>query len=418
VLAQDWAGVKFINLMAGINGFQFPFDRARCGCVFLLNRPARDSMVISPEPGTEVEIQAGNQLIVANSDATQTHPALLFHLQSVAQKALDISAFKGDALAIADTDTLVIWWNENGQKIIRFIGIDDITSDARGTITLRDADGSIVLPAPDPPLVWHESFRYFRISQTTVDLFDAYRNLYLALEAILSSITPTLKPTGKRKLEGEWLDEALAAAEGQGFVHLAHYAADPGNALASLREELYELQRTHVFHAKVDRGVHLPQDPIKRITLSKSLERLGRLYVDLASAYLGVRRGSGGIGIGGVDLHAAELAKLSMCVTDDRRAIDPSLTKVPDVTLVALNVREAPELSQPFLRFFIGTIGVTDLGSLSYISRIFWFWTEGRKLAIFHTIPANLHLEGADRFEAQLGVRFGHARRLRTRYSH
>lgn len=49
--------------------------------------------------------------------------------------------------------------------------------------------------------------RHFRLSQTTSDLFDAFRNLYLALESLLSTIAPMrLHPDGRpAEGEGVWL---------------------------------------------------------------------------------------------------------------------------------------------------------------------------------------------------------------------
>ncbi len=68
---------------------------------------------------------------------------------------------------------------------------------------MTDADGNLVPPVPTPPLAWHESLRYFRLSQTTDDLFDAYRNAYLALESILSSIAPQRTDAAGKVNEGE-----------------------------------------------------------------------------------------------------------------------------------------------------------------------------------------------------------------------
>jgi hypothetical protein len=54
----------------------------------------------------------------------------------------------------------------------------------------KDAAGNIIPPPPRPPATWHESMRYFRLAQVTDDLFDAYRNLYLALVSLLTKLAP------------------------------------------------------------------------------------------------------------------------------------------------------------------------------------------------------------------------------------
>jgi len=45
--------------------------------------------------------------------------------------------------------------------------------------------------------------RFFRVSQTTDNRFDAFRNLYLALESILSKIAPVKSRANGRSDEGE-----------------------------------------------------------------------------------------------------------------------------------------------------------------------------------------------------------------------
>ena len=64
--------------------------------------------------------------------------------------------------------------------------------------------------ASDRPdaLEWDESLRYFRLSQATDDLFDAFRNLFLALESILSLKTPQQSEGS----ESKWLRRAWGAA--------------------------------------------------------------------------------------------------------------------------------------------------------------------------------------------------------------
>ena len=85
---------------------------------------------------------------------------------------------------------------------------------ASATTVVTNPDGTI---RQDPPRAtkWHESFRYLRLSQATDDLFDAYRNAYLALESILSTITPQKsKGPGKAgESEGQWLKRALTKAD-------------------------------------------------------------------------------------------------------------------------------------------------------------------------------------------------------------
>src|SRR5664279_4158410 len=87
-------------------------------------------------------------------------------------------------------------------------------SDFHADTEVRDAQGNII-PPPPRSTFWHESFRYYRLSQTTDDLFDAYRNVYLALESVLSTISPQKvnAATGRiAEQEGQWFERALTDA--------------------------------------------------------------------------------------------------------------------------------------------------------------------------------------------------------------
>jgi hypothetical protein len=62
---------------------------------------------------------------------------------------------------------------------------------------VRDKKGNVVSPVLSPPR-HHIAFRFFRLAQTSDDLFDAYRNMYLAFEALLSTKHP--KPAAEELL--------------------------------------------------------------------------------------------------------------------------------------------------------------------------------------------------------------------------
>ena len=85
----------------------------------------------------------------------------------------------------------IIWWVEEGEVVLRVVSLAPMHVDVPPVpISIVDSAGAIVPRPPTPTIRWHESFRYFRLSQTTEDLFDAYRNSYLALESVLSGIAP------------------------------------------------------------------------------------------------------------------------------------------------------------------------------------------------------------------------------------
>jgi hypothetical protein len=70
------------------------------------------------------------------------------------------------------------------------VGRNLTTARFNATVQVHDADENVVDPHPPPPKAWHESLRYYRVSESSTDLHDSFRNLYLALEALLSSVAP------------------------------------------------------------------------------------------------------------------------------------------------------------------------------------------------------------------------------------
>jgi hypothetical protein len=120
----------------------------------------------------------------------------------------------------------IVWWPDgSGALTIRIVSITNLAFGIRMS-GIKVSGAGEENPAPDPPATpdWHPSFRYFRLSQASDDLFDAYRNAYLALEAVLSDITPQkLRPNGRRESERDWLTgrRAVARAETGRAIHVA-----------------------------------------------------------------------------------------------------------------------------------------------------------------------------------------------------
>ena len=55
-------------------------------------------------------------------------------------------------------------------------------------------------PRPPPTAMAHDVFRFVRMSRTAENLYDSYRNLFLAFECLLSDMRPVqLLPNGRRK---------------------------------------------------------------------------------------------------------------------------------------------------------------------------------------------------------------------------
>lgn len=272
----------------------------------------------------------GQDLIVSGPQGAADYGTAVEDAISAAQEALDlIAAEGGPALTIEGAETgHIVWWTETRGVVLRDMAIGDLGFRFSATAEVRDAAGNLVTQPAPPPVPWHESFRYFRISQTTGDLFDAYRNLYLAVESLLSTVVPMRLNAagGPAEREGQWLRRALTQIHPT-TVDLANYAvAGAANPVDAVYSDLYAGTRTQLFHSKAGRPILLPHTLSGRGNVLASLERLGRLYVDLARSALSLQRRGGVMTYAG--FRAATNFAAELFLSDDRAPAEKTDTVI------------------------------------------------------------------------------------------
>lgn len=266
-----------------------------------------------------------------------------------------------------------------------------------------DAPGEEKVTPIEPEPTWHPSFRYFRLAQVSDEVFDAYRNLFLALESILS----TAMPPEKHEREFDWIARALTAAAEAGVPLATNAPAGARDPVPAIRHDLYSDVRTATFHAKASGITLLPLDPVDRGAVLDSLSRLAGLYLELVSVTLGVRRRSGAFFRAGFDLMFGDpFAESVVHVTDDEAPVDASSTSVNPsggrVKVIA--TRPFSEYDRPFLRTIIGEASVDELRELTHIGRIAAVHRDGTPFT-GGQLEARLTLGGVDTFQALMGMR-------------
>jgi len=184
----------------------------------------------------------------------------------------------------------------------------------------HDQDG----PRTGEFVPWQESMRYYRMSQVTDDLFDAFRNIYLALESILSALEPIqLGPNG-RAVESEetWFKRALSLVAKD--VDLSTFSpGGSGNHVHDIYDELHNRVRNRVFHAKDGLQPLLPQSLESRAHVSEAKERYSALYLEIAGGYFGAPLVTGSIRLSTAAMESMREAALSR---------GPSIGFTPDTT--------------------------------------------------------------------------------------
>ncbi|MEX2464442.1 MAG: hypothetical protein WD428_01055 [Gaiellaceae bacterium] len=424
VMPQCWRRVKALFIepkpFATLDEMPLLDGAPVSGGAFPLGGEAPTSTTEARGSGWVVEIREGSKYVVARGGHESGYDEARKAAMAAANEGLDFIAMRGTAnlTIVGGEDDHIVWWAERRKAVLRTVGfVTTFVEVGIPTLTVRDpVTGEPTPQPPAPPEHWHESFRYFRLSQVTDDLFEAYRNAYLALESILDSIHPK---TGGG--ERRWLEAALRVASGR-IGDLTPFTPEGStNATQGVRDDLYSTNRTALFHSKGSQGFFLPHDPTERAAVSEALSRLVRLYLALATSVTNVRRPMSGITHYFFRMQTSHLdTNLKILVTDEEQPFDPS-DEVVNPTggrLVPLRTKPAPEHERPFVRAFLGTTSGSELEELTHVGRICSTlggdpskpitanWPEGR-----------LVIKGLQRFEALMGLKAQNVRQPRTAYS-
>lgn len=394
-----------------------------CGGAFLLDRPSPTTSEEILAHGWTAQVTADSpQIVIRGTVHTDNYEETFSESLAASQEALDLVAMRaGPGLAVVSADSEhVVWWTEaDGRLVLRIVAVSDLGLSMSATATVTDAAGNVRPPPQPPALVWHPSLRYFRLAQVTGDLFDAYRNMYLAFESLLSTmVPPKLSSTGKpAEGEGAWLRRALTTIDAT--LPLAPYAPAGGRPAVDLvLDDIYAGARTRLFHAKSGRSVLLPHRLDSRHDVIESLQRLARLFIDLFADHTGHRRPSSGMTYAGFEMVTSFDA--TAAVSDD-----PAPENKADVAInptggrsEQLTTRRAPELSSPGLTFWLGVC--QDAQSLHLgkgsIRRAGLVNHDGVLIQV-NRLAEPVSLAGIDVLQVQQGARLVNVQQPRFRFS-
>jgi hypothetical protein len=377
------------------------------GAAYFLTQKCDTDRIIPISADREVEICKNSPYVVARIKGATNATDAFNESHEVVQQALDLLSAQGEAhLTTRNTqDECLIWWRGPSGQVLRFISVSNmsVTMDLV-KLTVTDKDGNVVPPAPQPETIYHESLRYFRLSQVTDDLFDAFRNMYLAFESLLEYISPK-----KGKDEKTWLKNALAIANSKVPLTRA-FKPTTSNVVDEIFSQIYVVIRCAIFHSKT--GSHLvPQNLSDRKKVAEGLRMLTRLVMLLAEEYLNVRFRTGVLTYDGFNLMTKSVFQTpTIFVAESNTPFDKAITLDSPAYkgAVAMKTEPAPNLSEPGLYFIIGSISTADLCLLTKIGR--FGVTKNDKLLTDSTIEAELKYSGIDLLEAQLGLQLRNVR--------
>lgn len=385
------------------------------GAAFLLAQKCDVSEVVYPDSDSEVEVQEGCPYVITRIRGASSADDAFNKGHEVAQQGLDLLSITGKAdLSIKNaSDEYLVWWREKSVQILRVVAVTKIDVTFKATLgKATDKDGNIVQPLLPKP-IYDESLRYFRLSQVTDDLFDAFRNAYLAFESILARIEPrrSREREGGRSWEpeGAWLKRALKSVNNTVPLSRA-YSATTSDIVSDICQDIYENIRCSIFHAKNQPRL-LPQSLADREKVSEGLDRLTRIVLLLAENWLYAGRPSGVMFPSAFDGMMKPLVSNSIVVVSDNNAPLNGSETLRSLALkdsVPMVTRYAPERSRPGLNSVLGTIETEELQNLSKIARFVSLREE--KLMFHVALEAPLTYNSVDRLELQVSVQLRNVR--------
>ncbi len=250
--------------------------------------PRNSRLRYFPGDKWEVEIRAGLDHIVARTEKILGHDAMLDEAIETIHRALDLTSVEelDHLVTVAPANNYVTLLRKDRKTTLRYHAVVDFPVEIGVAMEIRRADGTIERPSKAPPLIWSTAFRFHRLSQSNDDLFDAFRNLYLGLEALLDQLWRKQPREGEKR----WLDRALLAASAT--VNFSHFAT-PGvlDPIRDVSNRIYDV-RVHLFHAKEGRTL-IPDQSVGYLRVANAYQTLLALWTEIVRAWLGLARGGG-----------------------------------------------------------------------------------------------------------------------------
>jgi len=389
-------------------------DGLVAGGAFLLGRENRLSAVVALPNSAEVEISSLAPYVIARLPAT-SRECLIRDAHQAAQAGLDWLSVTGRAdLWAKDTEeTNLVWWEADGTPIIQARTIFNLRASVGQARLTLVGDASAADDGPVAANSEHPGFRYYRLSQVTDDLYNAYRNMYLAFELTLSRGVPPNK--GEREIH--WLRRALSQAEGQ--LQLAGILKVPTDKVPdTLIEGIYRDARLPLFHAKFNRDYYSPHDDEgDRGVVANALKLLSRVVLRMFQRWHDARRLGGFVSPHWLYESAFQLWSKARVVVSDHTDMDLSECDFEGerfrtaVTMATPEIRRAANNSPQL----VASISTEQLRDLPHVQRFELVGDESPMMA--HVLECELDVGGFDECQFLAGIHVVNAGLPRRQFS-
>jgi len=354
---------------------------------------------VSPDQAWSVELRAGEKFAAARCSDRLGPDELLEAALSIVHQAFDVIAVNTNETLSLDKplrDHFLVF-DDQGKCVLRQVVNFRIKVTQSVQIRIKHKDGTETFVDNEPKPIWHPSFRYYRLSQLSSDVYEAYRNLYLAFESVCSDKIKRME----NERESEWIRRCFHWLH-QNFDLSAYAPAGHGRPAEYLFGVLYEHIRCRLFHAKAGESI-VPFLELNQSAVQGAYSKLVKLYRAVCAELLGFSKASA------VFTHQGFRVTMEGMFGGDKAGIAVTADKSPlaledtEVSPTGEQVHDLPAIK------YLGETGPgivcvrgvdeapTRLPDVSRTGLL----SEGKLIAGSHT-PGSLKLHGIDRFESFL----------------
>lgn len=389
-------------------------DLTGSGVVLLTAKPLKHTRTYMSRSGdVRTMFETGSSVVRVESRdpriALDDVPRLL---RDDAEEALDLLSLRGlGGFILTTPDPAVLAWS-GGTGNVTLRAFDHVSQTITASVGDQPDAAHRSRENSQPAKVWHESFRYFRMSQSTDDLLDAFRNIYLALENLLTALVPPV--AGER--EKQWLPRALRQIETD-FISNGRYltfdqrlleppAAPPfTDAVDAMVDELYNTARNAAFHAKENHPITLPQRQADRDQVARVMERYVNIYTDLVSMTYGVGFQRGYVGKVVADSYREMFLSFDYFLSQRPYTDDEDIDGLVPETGIAMAVTSSPAYDSDFYtRGVLLTVSADSVPAGYLVRGATGVERDTRALMIGTDLKGALDVAGVSRFEYLLQV--------------
>jgi len=374
------------------------------GVSFFLDKESEiNKEIIFNNSVCEVEVESRNNVIVARYKYQLSKEKLLEMGLEDCQKALDLISVvdnKFYRLELPDLNHIIVS-KINNDFILRYIYCSPLAVEGKIEFKRIDSNGKEISQPVKPEIKWNQFFRYFRLSQTSKDLIEAYRSLWLGFEYFLNTQWQKKENEGERK----WLKRALCQLNMiiplKGFV-----TPVSNNIIDDFFNFQYEKIRCYLFHSKFQSPT---QKTLDNNELEMAYDQLLRLWKKIAQKFFNLSGSGFAYTFSGFKALMSKAFNhgYQFCATEDPTVLSKDETKISpkNYPIIYTQVSELVEEVKPGYIQLKGKFKDYDFQQIKSIHRICNYIPLKSILFSYSYFSQGLNLSGINSFEVSEIIR-------------